>query len=151
MRSMPSTILILHQSWFPLVGIVVREFTPRAILACSPSWIRISLPLLMASICSSVVLAVTSVSSGRAALAQLIPIGIPAKIPAILAQYAAAVTAPAASFMPLSSSSIIPISLLPAVFQGLTSFTGRYRARWALTHFTSLAISSSVTSLGPAR
>ncbi len=67
MRSMPSTILILLQSAFPVAGMVVRELTPRAILAWMPSWMRMSLPLLMASICSSVVRAVTAVSSGRAA------------------------------------------------------------------------------------
>ncbi len=79
------------------------------------------------------------------------PMGMPARMPAIRPQYSAAVTAPSLSVMPLSSSSMMPMSSLPAVLKGLTSFTVRYMARWALTHSTSLAISPSVTSGGPAR
>ena len=64
---MPSTILILLQSAFPVAGMVVRELTPRAILALTPSWIRISLPALMAASCSCVERGVTAVSSVRGA------------------------------------------------------------------------------------
>jgi len=46
---------------------VVRLFTARAILAFWPSCSRISLPALMAVVCSVSLRAVTAVSSGRAA------------------------------------------------------------------------------------
>lgn len=126
MRSIPSTIFTFRQSSFPLTGMVVRLFTARAILAF---WAVVQQDQL-ARVDGRGLLRLAPGRHRR----QLRQGGVGGrhahggcrpKIPANLAQYFAAVRLPEASFIPVSSTSMMPMSSLPVVWKGRTSFTVR--------------------------